>query len=125
MSVRSQGVGKLVGCAAIAVAAAVTLGLSAHHDVQFTASATTPKAMAANQALMQREECVYNAIRSELPRGATVYTSGQHWQYTQRLDELSTLWAVPEVNRADAQYSLTIVNAPGHCDGQKVQVRRL
>lgn len=125
MSVRSQGVGKLVGCAAIAVAAVVTLGLSVHHGVQFTASATTPKSMAANQALMQREECIYNAIRSELPRGATVYTSGQPWQYTQRLDELSTLWAVPQVNRADAQYSLTIVKAPGYCDGQKVKVRRL
>jgi hypothetical protein len=125
MRVRSKRVGKLVGCAAIAVAAAVTLGLSVHHDLTFTASATTPTFIAANHALMQREECIYNAIRSGVPEGARIYTTNQHWPYMQRLDELSTLWAVPQVNRADAQYDVTLVNKHGHCDGLAVKVRRI
>ena len=125
MSVGSSGVGKLLGCAAIAVAALVTLGLSVHHDVTFTASVTTPKFIAANHAAMAGEECIYNAIRSDVPKGATVYTTDERWSYMQRLDELSTLWAVPVANRADAQYSLTLVKGHGPCDGLTVKVSRI
>lgn len=125
MSVGSGRVSKLVGCAAIAVAAVVTLGLSVHHDMRFTASVTTPKSMAANHAAMQGEECIYNAIRSDVPKGATVYTGGQRWPYMQRLDELSTLWAVPQANQADAQYWLTLVKGHGPCDGLTLKVRRI
>jgi hypothetical protein len=125
VSVGSKGVGKLLGCAAIAVAALVTLGLSVHHDVRFTASVTTPKFIAENHAQMAGEECIYNAIRSDVPKGATVYTGGQHWPYMQRLDELSTLWAVPQANRADAQYQLTLVKGNGPCDGLTLKVRRI
>jgi hypothetical protein len=125
MSVRSKQVVKLVGCAAIAVASAVMLGLSVHHDMTFTAAATTPKSIAANHAAMRREECIYDTIRADVPKGARIYTTNQRWPFMQRLDELSTLWAVPQVNRADAQYDLTLVNAHGHCDGIAVKVRRI
>jgi hypothetical protein len=125
VSVGSRQVGKLLGCAAIAVAAVVTLGLSVHHDVQFTASVTTQKSIAQNHTEMASEECIFNAIRSDVPKGATIYTTDQRWPYMQRLDELSTLWAVPVTNRANAQYSLTLVKGHGPCDGLTVKVSRI
>jgi len=120
-----MGVGKLVGCVAIVVAALVTLGLSVHHDVQFTASVTTQNYMARSKADMRQEQCIYSAIRSRLPKGATIYTDGQFWTHVQRLDELSTTWAVPQANRADAQWSVTLVPAHGQCGGLALKVTRI
>jgi hypothetical protein len=119
-----MGVGKLVGCAAIVVAAIVTLGLSVHNDVQFTASVTTQQFMASSNADMRQEQCIYSAIRSRLPKGATIYTDGQFWQPLQRLDELSTTWAVPQANPADAQWTVTLVPARGECGGLALKVTR-
>lgn len=125
MGGRSMGVGKLVGCAAIVVAAIVTLGLSVHHDVQYTASVTTQQYMARSNANMRQEQCIYSAIRSHLPKGATIYTDGQFWKPLQRLDELSTTWAVPQANRADAQWRATLVPAHGDCGGLALKVARI
>jgi hypothetical protein len=102
----------------------VTLGLSVHEDVAFTVSVTSAKSMAANHAVMQQLECIYHAIRSEVPKGAPVFTKDQLWAH-QRLTELSTLWAVPQAKRADAQYWLTLVSAHGHCGGLELKVRRI
>jgi hypothetical protein len=120
-----MGVGKLVGCAAIVVAAIVTLGVSVHSEVQFTASVTTQKYMAHSKDLMRQEQCIYSAIRSRLPTGATIYTDGQFWEYVQRLDELSTTWALPQANRADAQWRVTLVPAHGQCGGLALKVNRI
>ena len=124
MGARLNGVGKLVGCAAIVIVAGVPLGSNAYHDVTFTASATSPKSMAANHAVMQQLECIYDAIRSEVPRGAPVYIKDSLWAH-QRLSELATLWAIPQAKRADAQYWLTLVAAHGHCGGLELKVTRI
>jgi RecG-like helicase len=125
MDWRSKRAGKRVGCVAIVAAAAVTLGLSVHHDVQFTASVTTPEAIATQTALVRQEECIYDAIRAAVPKGARVYVITPNFHPTQRLSELSTLWAVPQANIANAQWRLTLVPARGHCDGEALRVTRL
>lgn len=113
MSWRPERVGKRLGCAAIVAAAGVGLALGVHHDVQFTGSVTTAKFIAGLNREMRQEQCLYNAIRLKVPKGATVYVTAPRFQPTQRLAELSTLWAVPEANIADAQYRLTLVPPPG------------
>jgi hypothetical protein len=143
MSGRSERVGKRIGCAAIVVAAGVGLGLSVHHGVQSARSVTTTTFVAQANAQMRQEECVYSAIRLLVPKGATVYVTAPQFQPTQRLAELSTLWAVPEANIADAQYRLSLVApkgqslfpypltaapldpAKGQCAGLTLKVRRL
>jgi hypothetical protein len=143
MSGRSERVGKRIGCAAIVVAAVAGLGWSVRHDVQFTRSATATAFVAQTNAQMRQEECVYSAIRLLVPKGATVYVSAPQFQPTQRLAELSTLWAVPEADIADAQYRLSLVPpkgqpifpypltaaaldpAKGQCAGLTLEVRRL
>jgi hypothetical protein len=143
MSWRSERVGKRLGCAAIVAAAGVGLGLSVHHDVQFTGSVTTANFIAGLNREMSQEQCLYDAIRLKVPKGATVYVTAPRFPPTQRLAELSTLWAVPEANIADAQYRLTLVPphgrsivpfpvtraapdpAKGQCDGLTLEVRRL
>jgi len=143
MSWRHERVGKRVGCVAIAAAAAVGLGLGVLHDVQFTGSVTTAKFIAVQNRQMSQEQCLYQAIRLKVPKGATVYVTAPRFPPTQRLAELSTLWAVPEANIADAQYRLTLVPPPGRsivpfpvtraaldpakgqCAGLTLKVRRL
>jgi hypothetical protein len=143
MSGRSERVGKRVVAAVVAAAAAVGLALSVHHDVRFTAKVTTAKYIAAADATMRQEECVYDAIRLKVPKGATVYVTAPRFPPTQRLAELSTLWAVPVANIAEARYRLTLVPpkgrsivplpltkaapdpAKGQCDGLTLEVRRL
>jgi hypothetical protein len=139
----SARAGKRVGCIAIVVVAAVTLGLSVHHDLQLTANATTAKSIANQEAQLRQEECLYKAIRLMVPHGATVYVTAPRFPPTQRLAELSTLWAVPEANIARAQWRLTLIPARGHsivpfpvtktrpdpargqCSGVTLEVRRL
>jgi hypothetical protein len=143
MSWRSERVGKRLGCAAIVAAAGVGLGLSVHHDVQFTGSVTTANFIAGLNREMSQEQCLYDAIRLTVPKGARVYVTAARFPPTQRLAELSTLWAVPEANIADAQYRLTLVPPPGRpivpfpvtravpdaakgqCAGLTLEVRRL
>jgi hypothetical protein len=120
-----MGVGKLVGCVVIVLAGAVTFGLSVYNDVQFTASVTTQQYTANANASMRWEQCTYNAIRSILPKGATIYTDGQFWMRIQRLDEFATTWAVPEANRADAQWRVTLVHKHGQCGGLVLKVTRI
>jgi hypothetical protein len=124
MGERSGGAGKRIGCAAIVTAAGVALALIVHHDVQFTASVTTPQWIAEQTAKLRQEECIYRAIRAQVPRGAAVYVTSPEFQPTQRLAELSTLWAVPQANIADARWRLSLVPARGHCSGLELEVRR-
>jgi hypothetical protein len=122
---RSRQVGKRLCCAGIVVAAAVALGLSVHHDLQYTATTDRPSEIAAQTALFRQEECVYHAIRSEVPKGAAVYVNSADWHHTQRLAELSTLWAVPQPTLATARWRLSLVPARGHCAGLALKVSRL
>jgi hypothetical protein len=125
MGKHSKRIGKRLGCAAIVSAAVVTLGLSVHHDVQFTASVTSPTAIEAAVVGVQQEECLYRAIRTQVPKGAAVYIDGANWMHAQRLAELSTPWAVPQATPATARWRLSIVYARGHCYGEALEVRRL
>ena len=125
MGERSRQVGKRIGCAAIVAAGAVTLGLSVHHDLQLTAGVTTPQWIAEQSAQLRQEECIYHAIRSQVPKGAAVYVTSPDYQPTQRLAELSTLWAVPQASLATAQWRLSLVPAHGHCSGLALEVRRV
>jgi hypothetical protein len=121
---------KRIGCAVIASAAAVTLGLSVHHDVQATAEVLSPASIKHATAADRQEECIYHAIRSELPRGAAVYINDPvvQWGNFQRLAELSVLWAVPQPSPATARWTLSLVRrtsrAPGNCSGRALQIRR-
>lgn len=143
MSGRSERAGKRIGCAAIVVAAGVGLGLSVHHDVQLTGSVTTAKYIARANAALHQGECVYDAIRLKVPKGATVYVTDPRSAQADRLVEWSTPWAVPETDISDARYQLTLVPAHGHrivpfpltsaapdpakgqCEGLTLEVRRL
>jgi hypothetical protein len=59
----------------------------------------------------QLEECEYHAIRSAVPEGAAIYVASPDRARAQRLDELSTLWAVPEQNVNDADWALVVSDA--------------
>jgi hypothetical protein len=127
------------GCAVIACVAAVTLGLSVHHEVQATASVENPSWVRPATAAYLQEKCIYRAIRSELPSGAAVYIVQPAASWTRhaprlaklsplwavtRLAELSTLWAVPQPTPATARWTVSLAATPGHCSGLALEVRR-
>jgi hypothetical protein len=121
----------------------VGLGLSVHHDVQFTGSVTTAKFIAGANAQLRQGQCVFDAIRLEVPEGATVYVTPTLSEPVDHLVEWSTPWAVPELGIAGSQYQLTLVPPPGRrlfpfpltraapdpakgqCEGLTLEVRRL
>jgi hypothetical protein len=109
----------------IVVAAAVTLGLSVHHELQTTAAFLRPGSVNSAAVAYRQEECIYRAIRSELPKGAAVYIDDP--VHVQRLAELSTLWAVPQPTPATARWTISLVRGfhlPGDCFGLVLEVRR-
>ena len=124
-------VARRIGCAVIVSAAAVALGLSVHHGLQTTTAFLRPGSIRSAVVADQREDCIYRAIRSELPRGAAVYVSDP--VHVQRLTELSTLWAVPQVSPATARWAISLVpssslgpgsGARSRCYGLALEVRR-
>jgi hypothetical protein len=124
MGARLKRVGKRIGCVGIVSAAAVALGLSVHHDLQFTAGFVTPRQISSHAAGLRWEECIYQAIRSRVPEGAAVYPSGPTWALTLRLAELSTPWAVPQASPATARWILSLAPVHGPCAGLELEVRR-
>jgi hypothetical protein len=123
--------GKRIGCVVIVAVAAVTLGLSVHHGLQTTSSLVSRGAIRQAVIADRQEECIYRAIRSDLPKGAAVYI--QDPIIGQRLAELSTLWAVPQASRADARWTASLVpgsslgpgsHARAYCDGLALEVWR-
>jgi hypothetical protein len=125
-------VGKRIGCALIVSAAGVALGFSVHHGLQTTTAILRPESIRSAVVADRREDCIYRAIRSDLPRGAAVYINDP--VHVQRLSELSTLWAVPQVSPATARWTISLVPssslAPGsdarsRCYGLALEVRRI
>jgi hypothetical protein len=114
MGERARRAGKRIGCVAIISAAAVTAGLSVHHDLQFVSEDLAPASVLAQTAALHQEECIYKAIRLLVPEGASVYLQANKWTVTQRLSELSTGWAVPDAKLAGAQFTMSLVPASGH-----------
>jgi hypothetical protein len=122
--------GRRIGCALIVAAVGVTLGLSVHHGLQTTAALVRPRAIRRSVVADRQEQCIYRAIRSDLPKGAAVYITDQ--VHIQRLAELSTLWAVPQPSRATARWTIALVpstSGPGSrarpgCYGLALEVRR-
>jgi hypothetical protein len=121
-----------ISCAVIVAAAGVALGFSVHHGLQTTSAFLRPGSIRSAVVADQREECIYRAIRSELPRGAAVYINDP--VHVQRLSELSTLWAVPQVSPATARWTISLVpssslgpgsDARSRCYGLALEVRRI
>jgi hypothetical protein len=122
--------GRRIGCALIVAAAGVTLGLSVHHGLRTTTALVRPRAVRLSVVADRQEQCIYRAIRSDLPKGAAVYINDP--VHIQRLAELSTLWAVPQPSRATARWTIALVpsaSGPGsharsRCYGLALEVRR-
>jgi hypothetical protein len=115
--------GKRIGCAAIVSTAAVMLGLSVHHGLAVNARELSPAAVKAWARFDRQEECIYRAIKSEVPEGATVHVDDPVVYDAQRLAELSTLWAIPQPSSATARWTVSLV--PGQtCSGLSLEVRR-
>jgi hypothetical protein len=120
-----------IGCAVIVSAAGVALGFSVHHGLQTTTAFLRPGSIRSAVVADRREDCIYRAIRAELPRGAAVYINDP--VHVQRLAELSTLWAVPQVSPATARWTISLVpsssldpgsDARSRCYGLALEVRR-
>jgi len=125
-------VARRIGCAVIVSAAGVALGFSVHHGLQTTAAFLRPGSIRSAVVADRREDCIYRAIRSDLPRGAAVYINDP--VHVQRLSELSTLWAVPQVSPATARWAISLVpsssagpgsDARSRCYGLALEVRRI
>jgi hypothetical protein len=120
MGGRPSRAARRAASAFIAVAAIAALGVGAHRDGQVIDMFTKPQAVHQQSTDVLAEQCLYQAIRGRVPKGAPVYT--QDGYYTQRLAELSTLWAVPVPTLAQARYRLAVVPAHGHCYGLALEV---
>jgi hypothetical protein len=119
---RRRQLGRRIGAALIVGAAATALGLSVHHGVQVTAAAVAPASIAEWTTFDSQQACLYRAIRSELPKGASVYIADPGHFDAQRLAELSTQWAVPQPGLATSQWVISVDR--GHaCSGISLRVR--
>ena|ERR1022692_4323667 len=109
--------------ACICIAAVVTLVLAVHHGVEITAAERSPTSVSAWKTFDRQQECIYRAIRSDLPKGAAIYINPNDGFTAQILAELSTLWAVPQPTPTSAGW--TISEVPGTaCSGVTLKVRR-
>jgi hypothetical protein len=114
-------VGWRIGCAVIVFTAAVALGFSVHHGLQTTTAFLRPASIRSAVVADRQEECIYRAIRSELPKGAAVYINDP--VHVQRLAELSTLWAVPRPSTATARWTIALVPVSSLGPGSRVRWR--
>jgi hypothetical protein len=122
---RAKRIARRAGCAAIVCTALVTLGLSVRHEVRFTQSFVTPQEISQQTLCARWEEYVYQAVRSQVPQGATVYVHGPTHTLTIRLAELSTPWLVPQASSVTASWKLTLVPAHRGCVGLSLEARRI
>lgn len=128
MGDRPKRVGKRIGCAGILAAAAVSLGLSVHHGVQFTARFVTHQQINRWTTSTRQLECIYRDIRERVPQGVTAYVHGPSQAFTWGLAELSTPWLVPQqASSPTASWRLSLVLVPDHaqCHGIALKVEHL
>ncbi len=116
-------IGKRIACAVIFCGVAVPIGIKTNYDIQTTDNFLTPASIHYAAHEHRQQTCIYDEIRQKLPEGARIYVSSPDAAFTQRLAELSTLWAVPQQNRATARYLVSIKR--GDCYGVTVEVRRI
>jgi hypothetical protein len=116
-------IGKLIACAVIFCGAGVSIGIKANYDVQTTDYFLSPASIHYAAHVDHQEICIYKQIRQKVPQGARIYVNSLNVGRTQRLAELSTLWAVPQKNRAAARYLVSIQR--GDCFGVTVEVKRI
>jgi hypothetical protein len=115
---------KRLAAALVIITAIATFALSTHNEVQLTAGILNPQAVRAANQFEALTECVYRAIRAEVPRGASIYTDSSNRFTYQQIVETSTLWATPRITLAQAEYEVNLDKAPdAPCDGRVLTVR--
>lgn len=114
---------KGLACAVIFSVSAVMLGLTVKHGLQGVATQDSQVAISQARRGDRLEECTYRAIRAQLPRGASVYVAGYWLGNEARLTDLETLWTVPQVDQAKAQWILAVGRGPV-CSSQMLKIRR-
>lgn len=114
-------IGKLLGCGAVFCISAAALGLSVHHGLQDTAAYVGKHSVDLAAANNRQEECIYKAIRSKLPKGAPIYVPDYAHGREVRVNDLATLWAVPQPGPSTARWIVSLV--PGReCGGLRLKV---
>jgi hypothetical protein len=103
--------------------AAVVLGLSIHRGLGITAAESSRVSVSSWTTSIDQEECIYHAIRAELPKGTAVFIEEHLPYFAQMLTELATPWAVPQARSATANWVMSLT--PGReCSGESLVVRR-
>lgn len=128
MGDRSKRFGKRVVCAGILAAAAISFGFSVGHGVAFTAGFSAPAKVHAWTINIRQEECIYQAIRKQVPEGVTAYVHGPTHALTWKIATMSTPWLVPrEAFPPTAPWRLSLVHVSPHaaCYGLALKVRHL
>jgi hypothetical protein len=128
MGDRSKRFGKRVVCAGIIAAAAVSLGFSVRHGVAFTANFGAPANVQAWTLDLRQQECIYQAIRKQVPEGVTAYVHGPTHALTWKLATMSTPWLIPQEASpptAPWRLSLVYVRPRTQCLGLELKVRHL
>lgn len=118
---RLRQIAKWLGCAAIAVTAAVMLYLTVDHGLRETRSFESPSAVRAATADFRLEQCDYLVIREDVPKGARVFVPG--YQLEVRMVDLQTMWSIPVAQPDQAQYILSRGRG-ALCSRQWLVVRR-
>jgi hypothetical protein len=119
---------KRIGCAGILAAAAVSLALSVHHGVQFTANFVSPANVSSSTISARQSECLFQAIRKRVPEGVTAYVHGPTHTLTWRIATASTPWLTPEESSpltAAWRLSLAYVPPRSACHGLALKVQHV
>lgn len=115
--------GKLVGCAVVCVISVSALGLGVHHGLQETAANISKYSVRLADANDRQEQCIYDAIRSRLPKDAPIYVPDYAHGNEVRVNDLATLWAVPQARITTAKWVVSLVRGK-ECEGLRLKVRR-
>lgn len=99
---------KITACAAIAGIGGAAFGFGVNHLVGLSDQIQSPAALTQVYGTYRQEVCIFHAIRADVPEGAAVYVISSNTAHSQRLAELSTLWAAPKEQRTAAQWVMTI-----------------
>jgi hypothetical protein len=99
------------------------LGLGVHHQFQETAASLSKYSVKLAAANDRQEQCIYDAIRAKLPKGAPIYVPDYAHGNEVRANDLATLWAVPQARITTAKWVVSLVRGK-ECDGLRLKVHR-